>query len=111
MLMCHLSSLISITVAQLLSHNLPPSLGSGLSTVSGIPLKLIVPFVSSLITISHQSHSRAFPALVVVSGRSSRSRDWSSSLPTSSPSHTQSRAFVVIVVLVAAAGRSSRSQD
>ncbi|XLU31206.1 hypothetical protein S245_067272 [Arachis hypogaea] len=60
-------------------------------------------FVSSLITISHQSRSRAFPALVVVNSRSSRSRDWSSSsLPISSPSHTQSRAFVAIVVLVAA---------
>ncbi|KAL4316486.1 hypothetical protein AHAS_Ahas15G0289900 [Arachis hypogaea] len=56
-----------------------------------------------------QSPSRAF--LVVVGSRSSRSRDWSSlSLPVSSLSHTQSRAFVAFVALVAAGGRSNRFQ-
>ncbi|RYR24356.1 hypothetical protein Ahy_B02g057854 isoform B [Arachis hypogaea] len=55
-----------------------------------------------------QSRSLAFPAFVVTDGRSSRSRDWSSSsLPVSSPSRSQSHAFVALVV---AGGRSSRSR-
>ncbi|QHO17312.1 uncharacterized protein DS421_10g311100 [Arachis hypogaea] len=105
-LICHCGS-VALARTSSLPLSAPVSL---LSLKSHTSLSSL--FVSSLITISHQSRSCTFPALVGGGGRSSRSQDWSSSsLPVSSPSHTQSCAFVAIVVLVAASGRSSRSRD
>ncbi|XP_072064236.1 uncharacterized protein [Arachis hypogaea] len=106
------SSLISLAVAHCSRTQLSPSLVSGLphclrtgtqahrcSLGSGLSHGLWSPT---------QSRSLAFPAFVVTDGRSSRSRDWSSSsLPVSSPSRSQSHAFVALVV---AGGRSSRSR-
>ncbi|QHO22743.1 uncharacterized protein DS421_12g357760 [Arachis hypogaea] len=98
----------------LLSHSSSLLLSSPVSlTVSGLALKLVVALSDPVyLTVSglplSLGRSLAFPAIVVTDGRSSRSRDWSSSsLPVSSPSRSQSRAFVALVV---AGGRSSRSR-